>query len=94
MYPFVLEVARRGDEALLGRIGAGGVGVGLQIFNNKNCKKSLRATVNHAIIESNRSMAMSTSAPGSAISRERVIPSRRRSVKCGLVGYAGKERDQ
>lgn len=64
------------------------------MIKNKNYRKSLRSNVIHAIIKSNRSMAMSTSAPGSAISRERVIPSRRRSVKCGLVGYARKERDQ
>jgi hypothetical protein len=35
MYPFVLAVARRGDEALPGRIGAGGVG-----YNYRNSRTS------------------------------------------------------
>jgi hypothetical protein len=66
----------------------------IQKINNKKYRKTLRSNVIHAIIKSNRSMAVSTSAPGSAISKERVIPIRRRSVKCGLVDHARKERDR
>ena len=72
-----------------------GVGRGaVQKFNNKIYRKSLCSNVIHGIIKSNRSIAVSTSMPGSAISRERVIPSRRRSVICGLVGYARKEEEE
>jgi len=35
MYPFVLEVARRGDEGDSGLFKAGGVGVQLQKIKNK-----------------------------------------------------------
>ena len=66
----------------------------VQKFNSKKYRKSLRSNVIHAIMEATKSIAVSTSAPGSAISRERVIPIRRRSVKCGLVDHARKERDQ
>lgn len=38
---------------------AGGVGVGLQIFNIKDYAKSLRATVNCAIMKTNRKAATS-----------------------------------
>ena len=38
---------------------AGGVGVGLQIFNNKNCRKHLRANVTRGIMEPNKETAIS-----------------------------------
>ncbi len=62
MYPFVLEVARRGDEGDSGLSEAGGVRLQLQIILNKFYRKSLQYTVIHGIIESNRSIVVSTSA--------------------------------
>jgi len=53
MYPFVLEIARRGDVAPSAEPGAGRVGVRLQKINNKYFKKPLRYSVHHAIIEPN-----------------------------------------
>ena len=106
MYPFCFLGTRKGDggctlSAEAGRVGfswsQGSAGLRVQLihkFNNKNYTKTLCSNVIHAIIESNRSMVVSTSAPGSAISKERVIPIRRRSVKCGLVNHARKEKDQ
>ena len=54
MYPFVLEIARRGDVAPSAEPGAGGVGVHVQKINNKKYKKSLHSTVNRDIMDSNK----------------------------------------
>ena len=54
MYPFVLVVARRGDEAPSAESAAGGVGVQLQKIKNKKYKKHLCSSVNHGIMESNK----------------------------------------
>jgi hypothetical protein len=54
MYPFVLAVARRGDEAPSAESAAGGVGVQLQKIKNKNYTKGLHSSVNRGMMESNR----------------------------------------
>lgn len=92
---FVLEAARRGDEGCSGLVGAGGVGVQLQKFNNKNYRKSLRCNVIHAIIESKdrhgRYYQRSHDLP---IGRERVRPTYAGSARHRLVGRTRKEKDQ
>ena len=68
MYPFVLAVARKGDETYPGLSGAGGVGgpeprgpeprgpeSGLQKFNNRNYRKSLYTNVTCGTMEVNQS---------------------------------------
>ena len=63
---------RRDDGGFSRLSGVGGVGVGLQIFKNKNYKKDLHVTVNHDTIETNKEPHGAVRKDGRRMLKERI----------------------